>query len=273
MAVHPNSACALEHLDQILAHLRRHTPALFLDFDGTLAEIVDRPEWATIDPDMRAAVVRVARTCPVAIISGRDLGDVRQRVDIAGICYAGSHGFEITGPGGLHHEHPQGIAALPALDAVKRELGDLLGDIPGALLERKRFSLAVHYRLVHPQDISRIEAAVSAALRQHAGLRRSPGKMVIDLQPDVAWHKGAAITWLLEALGLGGPDVVPVYIGDDVTDEDAFRTLADTGIGIVVTQQVRPSAARYRLRDPGEVRCFLEALAAALEHPQWTAGS
>lgn len=256
---------ALAHLDAIFACLARREPAVFLDFDGTLAETVDHPDQATIDARARGAVEHLARVCPVAVVSGRDLEDVRRRVGIAGICYAGSHGFEIAGPDNLHHEHPQGILALPLLDAVAAELATLVGTIPGALLKRKRFSLAVHYCRVDPTDIPRIERAVSDSLRRHPGLRRSAGKMVIDLQPDVPWHKGAAVLWLLRTLNLTGPAVLPIYIGDDVTDEDAFRALADRGIGIAVMHHSRPSAARYRLRNPHEVHRFIEALVAEVD--------
>jgi trehalose 6-phosphate phosphatase len=255
---------ALANLAAILARLGAQRPVVFLDFDGTLAGIVDRPELATIDAPVRAAVARLARACPVAVISGRDLDDVRQRVGVAGISYAGSHGLEIAGPHHRRYEHPKGIDALPALDAVQRELAAALAGTAGVQLERKRFALAVHYRRANPQAVPEIEQAVTAALRRHHGLRRIAGKMVIDLQPDVAWHKGAAVRWLLQALAAEGA-ALPIYLGDDVTDEDAFRALADSGIGIVVMQRHRPSAAQYRLRDPREVHLFLQALAAALE--------
>jgi trehalose-phosphatase len=256
---------ALAHLDAILARVRRRDPAVFLDFDGTLAAIVDHPERAAIDAAMRDAVARLARLCPVAIISGRDLEDVTRRVGIDGICYAGSHGFDIAGPNGLHHQHPRGIDALPALDAAERELRAALGDVPGVLVERKRFSLAVHYRLARTADIPVAEHAVAAALRRHGRLRGGHGKRVLELQPDVDWHKGAAVLWLLATLGLARPGILPICIGDDTTDEDAFKALKRSGIGIVVAEHARPSAAHYRVHDPGEVRRFLTALAAALE--------
>jgi trehalose 6-phosphate phosphatase len=242
-------------------------PAVFLDYDGTLTPIVQRPELAVLDEAMRTAVRRLAALCPVAVISGRDLDDVRTRVGLDDIHYAGSHGFDIAGPGGLRHEHPAGVAALPRLDAAERHLRDALGPVTGVLVDRKRFSIAVHFRRVAGDDASRVEQAVDTELRRVPGLRKGHGKKVFELRPDVDWDKGSAVRWLLEALDLARDDVVPVYIGDDVTDEDAFRELArcGDGIGIAVMDSPRPTAAKFYLRDPEDVRSFLGTLADLLE--------
>ncbi len=256
---------ALQHLGEITAQLRERQPAVFLDFDGTLAPIVDRPEQAGMDAAMRAAVEHIARLCPVAVVSGRDLPDVRARVGIEDIHYAGSHGFDIAGPRGMRHAHPQGVEALPAIDAAEKMLRAAVNNIDGAIIDRKRFSIAVHYRLARDADLPAIEGAVDAALKRHDGLRKGHGKKVFELQPDIEWDKGAAVRWLLRALSLDGPQVLPIYIGDDVTDEDAFRALAGDGLGVAVLDAPRPTAARYRVADPAEVRILLEALADAMK--------
>ena len=256
---------ALQQLDAIRARLRSRQVAMFLDFDGTLAPIVERPELAAIDAPTRAVVERLARTCPVAVVSGRDLADVAVRVGVEGITYAGSHGFDIAGPRGSHRTHQKGVEAVPALDAAEAMLRDALAAVEGSQIERKKFSLAVHYRRVRENEVAAVEAAVDRALRQSAGLRKGRGKKVFELQPDVDWDKGAAVRWLLQALQLEGPQVLPVYIGDDVTDEDAFRALAGWGLTFVVQGDARPTAAEYRLEDPREVRALLEQLAAMLE--------
>ena len=258
---------ALERLPEILDGLRRRRPALFLDYDGTLTPIVSRPEEAILDEAARRAVAALARLCPVAVVSGRDLADVRRRVGLEGIWYAGSHGFDLAGPGGAARVHPGGPAALPDLDLAEREMREALAGVEGALVERKRFALAAHYRLVAAGDRAQVERAVDRALSHYPGLRRTAGKMVLELLPGALWDKGSAVRWLLEALGLAGAGVVPIYLGDDLTDEDAFRELAESGIGIAVLEAPRPTAARYQLHSPAEVRHLLDELAAALEGP------
>lgn len=253
---------ALAHLDAIAARLRAGRPAIFLDYDGTLTPIVDRPEDARLDPAMREAVLALARRHPLAVVSGRDLDDVRARVGVAEAFYAGSHGFDIAGPAGARHRHPQALARAGALDAAESALGERLRDVPGARVERKAFSLAVHYRLVAPDDLPRVESAVAAVRAAEPGLRVQAGKKVFDFQPDVPWHKGRAVQWLMQAVGDGA--LVPLYVGDDVTDEDAFRTLAGTGVTVAVLDEPRPTAAAYQLRSTADVLALLRALAGRL---------
>ena len=195
---------------------------------------------------------------PVAILSGRDLDDVRQRVNIGAIVYAGSHGFDIAGPRGLRKE--MATEFLPRLDMVEKEVGKQLAGIPGARVERKRFSIAAHYRNVNESDIPKVERAVSEVAARHRELRKMDGKKVYELLPDIDWDKGKAVLWLLENQGLERATVRPIYIGDDRTDEDAFRALGQRGVGILVSEQPRPTAARYSLKDPTEVERFLREL-------------
>ena len=262
-----DAAPAAPHAEEVARRLRDRHPAVFLDYDGTLTPIVARPELAVLDDAMRATVRRLARCCPVAVVSGRGLEDVRALVGLDDIYYAGSHGFDIAGPRGLQHAHPAGVAALPRLDAAERRLREVLRPVDGALVERKRFSVAVHFRLVADDQVARVEEAVDAELRHAPGLRKGHGKKVFELRPDFDWDKGSAVRWLLEALGLSRDSVTPIYIGDDVTDEDAFRELAshDGGIGIVVMDVPRPTAAKFCLPDTDSVRAFLTMLAELLE--------
>ena len=237
--------------------------AVFLDYDGTLTPIVERPELAVLSEPAREAVRELARRCTVAVVSGRDLADVRKRVGVTGIFYAGSHGFDIAGPKGKH-AHPGAAAAAPELSAAGEELARETAGIPGVQLERKRFSLAIHYRRARDADVPTVEAAVDRARLRHPALRKTLGKKVFELQPDVEWDKGRAVLWLLERLELADDQVLPVYIGDDETDEDAFRALAKRGMGIAVQEAPRETAAAFTLRDPDEVREFLAELARRL---------
>ena len=251
---------ALNHVQEIVR--RNDRPAVFLDYDGTLTPIVSQPEKALLSDSMRQALQSLVMQAPVAILSGRDLDDVRQRVNISAIVYAGSHGFDIAGPRGLRKE--LATEFLPRLDIVEKEIGEQLTGIPGARLERKRFSIAAHYRNVNESDVPKVERAVSEVAARHRELRKMDGKKVHELLPDIDWDKGKAVLWLLENLGLERAKVRPIYIGDDRTDEDAFRALEKSGVGILVSEEPRPTAARYSLKDPAEVERFLRELVATL---------
>src|SRR4029077_3301720 len=157
------------------------------------------------------------------ILSGRDLDDVRQRVDIATITYGGSHGFDIAGPRGLVKQ--VATQFLPKLDMVEKELGKQLAEIAGVRVERKRFAIAAHYRNVNKSDVFKVELAVSEVATRHRELRKMDGKKVYELLPDIDWDKGKAMLWLLETVGLERAKFRPIYIGDDRTDEDSFRAL------------------------------------------------
>ena len=222
--------------------------AVFLDYDGTLTPIVSHPEEAVLSDSMRQTLRELAARAPVvAILSGRELDDVRRRVNIDSIVYAGSHGFDIAGPHGLRRQ--MATEFLSNLDMAEKELHAVLGGISGARAERKRFSVAAHYRNVKENDVPKVEQAVSEVATRHRGLRRMEGKKVFELLPAIAWDKG---------------NIRPIFIGDDRTDEDAFRALEQRGIGILVSEQSQPTGAKYSLKDPAEVEYFLRALSAHL---------
>jgi trehalose-phosphatase len=254
---------ALEHVHEIARSGDRL--AVFLDYDGTLTPIVSRPEDAWLSESMRQTLRSLTARVPVAILSGRDLDDVRGRVYVDGIVYAGSHGFDIAGAGGLRRE--LGAAYLSVLDAVETELREALDEIPGAQLERKHFSVAAHYRNVNEDDAARVALAVDAVAARHRELRIIDGKKVYELLPDIDWDKGKAVLWLLEALELERGNALPIYIGDDRTDEDAFRALEKRGAGILVSEQPQVTAASYCLRDAEEVERFLREITDHL-HPE-----
>ena len=252
---------ALEHVEEIMGSGDRGL-AIFLDYDGTLTPIVSQPDEAVLPNSTRAILRRLAAKMPVAILSGRELTDVRKRVGIDAIIYAGSHGFDIAGPRGLRRQ--EAIEFLPALDVAEKELREKLAGIAGALIERKRVSIATHYRNVNESDFPKMERGVSEITTRHRELRRIDGKKVYELLPNIDWDKGKAVLWLLEKLGLDRSNARPIYIGDDRTDEDAFRALEQRGVGILVSEKPKPTAASYSLKDPSEVECFLRELAPLL---------
>jgi trehalose-phosphatase len=249
---------ALERMEEIKDHLNNKRLALFLDYDGTLTPIVRRPEMAVLSEDMKQTIKAASEHFFVAVISGRDLADVKNLVGISSLCYAGSHGFDISGPQGMHLKNQKGGKFRPQLKKAERKIKSRIDAIDGAHVESKKFSFAVHFREVSPKDQPDIANIVDDVVSGFPELRKSTGKKVFEIQPDLDWNKGKALLWLLEAFHLDAPDVLPLYIGDDVTDEDAFSVLKDRGIGIVVGEKCRPTEARYRLKDPGEVRDFLK---------------
>lgn len=252
--------------EEIRRRFENKRVAIFLDYDGTLTPIVSRPEEATLSQEMRNILARLTEKCTVAVISGRGLADARQLVDVNGLYFAGSHGFEIEGPGGVHMEVKKARESLPALEQAESELRRDLAEIDGSQLERKKFSMAVHYRNVAQERVPEVEACVDRALERAGGLRKGTGKKVFELGPDIDWHKGWAVQWLLRELELDHYGVVPIFIGDDVTDENAFKALSKRGITLVVANESRPTEAKYRLESVSEVRNFLSMLYAYLRN-------
>ena len=247
---------ALDYADALVAENSRL--AVFLDYDGTLTPIVSRPEEATLSSRMRSRVRKLAAIYPVTIVSGRGRRDVEQMVGISRLGYVGSHGFDILGPRGSAVSREVAIKTLPQLDAAENDLRQALGTIQGALVERKRFGVAIHFRLAADASFGKIEAAVSKALRHYPGLRRAEGKKVLELRPDVDWDKGQAVLWLLERLDL--QNAHPIHLGDDLTDETVFCALTGRGTGIFVGAETRPTSATLRLNGPQEVGEFIDRL-------------
>jgi trehalose-phosphatase len=256
----PGPSHALQHVDRISSRLDERRLALFFDYDGTLTPIVRRPELATLSDDMRSLLRDLAKHVTVAIVSGRDLANVRGMVKLDDLYYAGSHGFDVSGPDGMRMQQEQAQDRVPELDEAEHELQAQLKEIDGAWVERKRFAIAVHFREAADSDTHRIEQAVDEVRDNHPWLRKKGGKKIFELQPDVPWDKGRAVRWLLERLDLAGPDVLPVYIGDDVTDEDAFAALATDGVGIRVGSPEEPTHAAFYLHDVDDLERFGRAL-------------
>lgn len=254
---------ALDHMEDLSAWRGTRPLAVFLDFDGTLAEIAEEPGKAEISEEARSALQRFA--CPVAVISGRDREDLESRVNVKGIYYAGNHGFDIAGKG---HQHtlPEADNAVKDVDHAERMARERLGDLSGVIIERKRYSLAVHYRKVKSEEVlEKVQQAVED-MRRETGLRKRNGKKVLELEPAVEWNKGRALRWLIDILPVSGEETpFIVYAGDDVTDEDAFFALREDGPGIYVGDALTCSLADYHVRDPGEVLHLLRNLADALE--------
>lgn len=236
---------------------------LCLDFDGTLAPFVPDPSDAFLTP----AVDRILRalaghdTMVLAIVSGRDRADLQGRVNIPGVIYAGNHGLDISGPGYVYVE-PTAASHSEELRGLSQALTSRLQSFPGVLVEYKGLTISVHYRQARESDGDEIRRVVHGTL---AGASHpfvlSAGDKVHEIRPRVYWNKGSAVTWIRGQLG--SPDAMPIYVGDDTTDEDAFAAIRDDGIGIKVGTGAE-TAARYTVQDAAEVRRFLEWLAELL---------
>jgi len=264
---------AMGALPEILERLSAHQAALFIDYDGTLTPIVANPDLALLSEAVRQTLGALAGVCKVAVVSGRGLADVRARVGLDTLTYVGSHGFEIAAPQATADDPgamllEKGQAFLSTIDRVEGELRLRTGRIDGVLLERKPFGIALHYRQVAAHDVPTVTKYMNDVLREHPGLRVTAGKKIYDIRPDIDWDKGTAVRWVLarfqQQRSAGEPAFRAIYLGDDTTDEDAFRALRDGGITIAVQSGARPTAAEYCLSDTRAVQGFLGALLAEL---------
>ncbi|RKY36317.1 MAG: trehalose-phosphatase [Candidatus Omnitrophota bacterium] len=237
----------------------RKKPVFFLDYDGTLTPIVDRPELALISDEMRNLVKLVSQKFTTAIVSGRMREDVENLLGIEGLFYAGSHGFDILG-NGVTMLHPQAQQAIAVIDKIIPALLKQIGNIKGVIIEQKKFSVAVHYRLVDTEYLARIKDIVNKVVQENNSLRLMHGKKVFEILPAIEWNKGMALRWIMQALNITWDKYVMVYIGDDTTDEDAFRMVRGRGCGILVSDAPKSSSAQFYLSSPEEVKKMFELL-------------
>lgn len=250
---------ALDDLDVVAERIAGRATMVFLDYDGTLTPIVRRPEDAVLSEDMRGVLRGLVARVPVAIVSGRDRLTVEELVGIPELIYVGSHGFDVAGPPGSGLRLEVAGDYLPDLDGAETALRARLAGIRGALIERKRLTLAAHYRLVAGVHRAKVADAVEAVRAAYPRLRRDRGKAVFELRPDVEWDKGHAVRWVLERVA---PDAAALYVGDDLTDETAFAAIRGRGIGVAVGVSGRETLADMALRDPDEVGSFLRRITA-----------
>ncbi|XP_065857966.1 probable trehalose-phosphate phosphatase F [Euphorbia lathyris] len=265
---------ALNSFEEITSFAKNKKIAMFLDYDGTLSPIVDDPDQALMSHDMRSAVRHIAKYFPTAIISGRSRDKVYELVGLTELYYAGSHGMDIMGP--ISSSESASLEGkevklfqpakefLPMIDEVFRILVENTKDIKGAKVENHKFCTSVHYRNVEEKNWPTVAQCVHDILKQYPRLRLTHGRKVLEIRPVIDWNKGKAVEFLLQSLGLSNcDDVLPIFIGDDRTDEDAFKILRERnqGYGILVSSVPKEeSSAFYSLKDPKEVMKFLKSL-------------
>jgi len=243
---------------------------LFLDYDGTLTPITHSPSQAILSQENKELLEHLVKipAFQVVIISGRTLIDIKQMVGVGGILYIGNHGWEIEGSS-MHFESLIPVQVSSLMKKMKYELMTQLSDIPGAFVEDKGVTLSVHYRLVSPHQeflVKRIFDHISMPYRRKNEIKAHAGKKVFELKPPVEWDKGKAALWLLRKHEIlkGKGNVLPVYIGDDSTDEDAFEALKNKGITVFVGTS-KSSGAQYCLAGPQEVTELLRHMVGVYE--------
>ena len=233
---------------------------LFLDFDGTLVPIVQRPELAILDENGRRLIESLSKRIPVVIISGRGLDDVRGRVGVNGVNYVGNHGLEIEGNNLKYrmNDSPQWTKFINELSLI---IEQSLGGIHGVIVENKGVTLSVHYRLVSGATRKRALQLFSKCIEGYKAKRQvrvTHGKMVWEVRPPFEWHKGKAVMWIMKQPQFMGR--WPLYIGDDRTDQDALKLVRENGVGIWIGAPKEKGAALHAIEDPRSVRQLLKWL-------------
>ncbi|HEU5189935.1 MAG TPA: trehalose-phosphatase [Methylomirabilota bacterium] len=244
---------------------RSHGALLILsDFDGTLAPIAPSPADARLAPPVRKVLARLAGapSTGLAVISGRDLADLRARSELPNAILAGCHGLVIEGPG-LEFVHLQAAECRQMLAGLATELVERLGGLRGVEVEPKEYGVAVHYRRAYPSDLAEVFFQVEEARENYAPhLTTRPGKKVLELVPNVPWNKGECALWIRDRWARQHSlDPTVVYIGDDETDESAFQALRGKAITVRVGSGHRGSRAARWVTDVSAVHRFLGALA------------
>ena len=252
-------------LSSSLAEILRRTAGtshvlVLLDFDGTLAPLQDQPDAAKVPEQARDLLRRLAEDsrATVGIVSGRSVGDLEERVALGGIVYAGNHGIEIRGQG-LHFVEPTAFLLEPVLKKVVTELSDRVAGIPNARVEDKRLTASLNLRGVRPEHRIRASEIVLSLVGESSQFLCRPAKDAFDILPRNGWHKGRAVEWIRQHLGMN--EALVIFAGDDVSDEDAFSALAGA---VTIKVGDLPTAASYRAESPSEIWALLTQLETAL---------
>lgn len=215
-----------------------------MDFDGTLSPLVRRPHLAKFSPPLKRLVRKFVShpAWRVGIVSGRDMATIKRKAGLTGIFYAGNHGFEIQLPGRNVIVHPAAKKARGTLTKICRQLRRDFKRVPGVLIENKTFSASLHTRTLKPSREKTVLALARRRLSSYIKnkqIRVTRGKKVLEIRPPAKWDKGKAVLYILGRIKTSG---FVVYVGDDSTDEDAFKALNRRGLAVRVGRAPRTRA-------------------------------
>lgn len=262
----------MEHLfkvwQEFSADCRAESHVLLLsDYDGTLTPIAPRPQDAVLSPEMKDRLTTLARkpTFSVGVISGRAISEIRSMVAIEGIYYAGNHGLEIEGPG-IGYINPEAGTARSVMKELVEQIATELANIDGVIIQDKELSISVHYRLVASEEeraVTDIVHRLTTVPCNEGKIRVFAGKKVWEIRPPVDWNKGKAVEAIACEIKkiLKLERLLTIFLGDDITDEDAFEVVQrPEGWSIYVGSETASSAAGYYLSSTAEVETFLNQL-------------
>lgn len=253
----------LKHLDKLKHNLKKNNLYIFLDYDGTLAPIVRNPKDAVISKETINIIKTMVniKDCKISVISGRSLKDVKNKVNIKGIIYTGNHGLEINGNSiylKIHMSNKQ----KSILKHIKYKLQKELSLLKGIIIEDKEFTLSIHYRMLNKAKYKILKTKFMNVIEPYRIKKYSRityNKKIFEVKPSINWNKGNAVLWILRNDNFKNKNIpiIPIYIGDDKTDEDAFEVLNKNGITIFVGEK-KKSKANYYLKTTKEVKMFLK---------------
>lgn len=251
--------------DRVLQEIGKKNLLIFLDFDGTLAPIVATPDKAVLPKLTRKILKKLSENPNVklAFISGRRLEDIKNKVGIKNAIYSGNHGLQLEGPK-IKFEPMIAPRYRLIIERIKSDLKEKIAHIKGAFVEDKGVILSLHYRLVDKKKIPEVKTIFHEAVILHLvgqKIKIKEGKMVFEVRSPIEWDKGKIVLWLLarRIFASKGAAVIPIYIGDDATDEDAFKVLKNKGVTVFVGSS-RRSQAQYFVNNRKEVQIFLERI-------------
>jgi trehalose-phosphatase len=226
---------------------------LFLDYDGTLTPICQKPSAAVLAPGTELLLEQTACLpgLHLTIVTGRSMEDIKRFVPIENIAFIANHGFHILHEG-KEWLHPDAVKFIGDIKKLNCILSNKLGKYPGANIENKQLTLSIHYRSVAGDKIAALRSVIAKTVHAYdPALIITKGKKVLEIRPDVRWGKGDAIVRLLRSRKQAGR-APALFIGDDQTDEDAFLKLQHRGITISVGRK-KDTNAKFYVRSVEEV--------------------